>query len=164
MAAISGPEKMQPCGHRGHQISLREDLRRLPIRTAITANISPACTKNSSSHILRPLGMSQVFPKEPKSSYESGLASPKKSLLRDDDQDQVARKLKTRFGRARIPWGRMPCTYSSIDKIRAELAVNETPDPNKCGCRNLRCCEETGHKPGACAAAFAMQFWTFRWE
>src|SRR5215470_13081898 len=42
-------------------------------------------------------------------------------------------------------------TYSSIDKIRAELAwVSETPDPNKCGCRNLRCCEETGHKPGEC--------------
>ena len=36
----------------------------------------------------------------------------------------------------------MPRTYSSIDKIRAELAwVNETPDPNKGGCRNLRCCE-----------------------
>jgi hypothetical protein len=28
----------------------------------------------------------------------------------------------------------MPRTYSSIDKIRAELAwVTETPDPNKCG-------------------------------
>src|SRR5262249_51324083 len=28
----------------------------------------------------------------------------------------------------------MPRTYSSVDKIRAELAwVNETPDPNKCG-------------------------------
>jgi hypothetical protein len=40
----------------------------------------------------------------------------------------------------------MPRTYSSIEKIRAELAwVNETPDPNSCGCRNLRCCEETGH-------------------
>jgi hypothetical protein len=37
----------------------------------------------------------------------------------------------------------MPRTYSSIDKICAELAwVNETPDPDKCGCRNLRCCEE----------------------
>jgi hypothetical protein len=33
----------------------------------------------------------------------------------------------------------MPRTYSSIEKIRAELAwVNETPDPNKCGCRNAR--------------------------
>src|SRR5262245_51439249 len=50
----------------------------------------------------------------------------------------------------------MPRTYSSIDKIRAELAwVNETPDPNKCGCRNVRCCEETGHKPGACAAVWS---------
>jgi hypothetical protein len=29
----------------------------------------------------------------------------------------------------------VPRTYSSKDKIRAELAwVNETPDPNKCGC------------------------------
>jgi len=38
----------------------------------------------------------------------------------------------------------MPRTYSSIEKIRTELAwVNEPPDPNKCGCRNLRCCEET---------------------
>jgi len=35
-------------------------------------------------------------------------------------------------------------THTNIDKIRAELAwVNETPDPNKCGCRNVRCCEET---------------------
>jgi hypothetical protein len=44
----------------------------------------------------------------------------------------------------------MPRTYSSIDKIRAELAwVNETPDPNKCDCRNVRCCEEadTGRMP-----------------
>src|SRR5215470_16175695 len=39
----------------------------------------------------------------------------------------------------------MPRTYSSIDKIRAELAwVNEAPDPNKCGCRNVRYCDETG--------------------
>jgi hypothetical protein len=46
----------------------------------------------------------------------------------------------------------MPKTSSSIDKIRAELAwVTETPDPNRCGCRNLQCCEETGRKPGACA-------------
>jgi hypothetical protein len=48
---------------------------------------------------------------------------------------------------------------------RAELAwVNETPDPNKCGCRNLRSCEETGHRPGACAGAVATKFWTFRSE
>src|SRR5262245_26573027 len=58
----------------------------------------------------------------------------------------------------------MPRTYSSIDKIRAELTwVNETPDPNKCGCRNLRCCEETGHKPGECSGTVATMFWTFRW-
>src|SRR5690242_14436674 len=42
--------------------------------------------------------------------------------------------------------------------------MNETPDPNKCGCRNLRCCEETGHRPGACTSAVATKFWTFRWE
>src|SRR5262247_3809699 len=59
----------------------------------------------------------------------------------------------------------MPRSYSSIDKIRAELAwVTETPDTNKCGCRNVRCCEETGHKPGACSGAVATKFWTFRWE
>src|SRR5215471_13919955 len=50
-------------------------------------------------------------------------------------------------------------------KIRAELAwVNETPDPNKCGCRNLRCCEETGRKPGDCASPVATKFsrqWSF---
>src|SRR5215813_11554441 len=42
----------------------------------------------------------------------------------------------------------MQRTYSSIAKIRAGLSwVNETPDPNKCGCRNVRCCEETGTIP-----------------
>ena len=41
----------------------------------------------------------------------------------------------------------MQRTYSSIDEIRAELAwVTKTPDPNKCGCRNLRCCEETSSR------------------
>src|SRR5262249_57053455 len=56
-------------------------------------------------------------------------------------------------------------TYSSIDKIRDELAwVNETPDPNKCGCRNARCCEETGHKAGACMGGVTTKLWTFRWE
>jgi len=58
----------------------------------------------------------------------------------------------------------MPRSYSSMDKIRAELAwVTDTPDPNKCGCRNLRCCEETGHNPGECAGVVATKFWTFRW-
>jgi len=41
----------------------------------------------------------------------------------------------------------MPARRLTLDAIRAELAwVNETPDPNKRGCRNVRCCEETGHK------------------
>ena len=45
-------------------------------------------------------------------------------------------------------------TFSTIDKIRTELAwVNETPDPNKRGCRNLRRCD-----------AVSTKFWTFRWE
>jgi len=53
-------------------------------------------------------------------------------------------KLKTKWEVQKVPR-----TYSNINKIRAELAwVTETPDPNKCGCRNFRCCEETGHKPG----------------
>jgi hypothetical protein len=59
----------------------------------------------------------------------------------------------------------MPRTYTNTDKIRAELAwVTETPDPNKCGCRNVRYCEETAHKAGACSRAVATKFWTFRWE
>jgi hypothetical protein len=42
----------------------------------------------------------------------------------------------------------MPHRQLNIDAIRAELSwVNETPDPKKCGCRNLIFCEETGHKP-----------------
>jgi hypothetical protein len=53
----------------------------------------------------------------------------------------------------------MPRTYSNIAKIRAELAwVTEPADPNKCGCRNVRCCEETGYKPGACAGVVATKF------
>jgi hypothetical protein len=34
----------------------------------------------------------------------------------------------------------MPRTYSSIKRIRAELAwVNEPVDPNVCGCSHLLC-------------------------
>src|SRR5262245_52854260 len=55
--------------------------------------------------------------------------------------------------------------HSNLEKIRAELAwVNETPDPNKCGCRHLRCCKETGHKPAACTGVVATEFGSFRWE
>ena len=35
--------------------------------------------------------------------------------------------------------GKMPRNDSTIEKIRAELVwVNETPNPNKCGCHNAR--------------------------
>jgi hypothetical protein len=59
----------------------------------------------------------------------------------------------------------MPVRTLSIDAIRAELAwVNQEPDPNKCGCRNVRCCEKSGHKLGECTGTVATKFWTFRWE
>src|SRR5262249_22620084 len=59
----------------------------------------------------------------------------------------------------------MPRTNSSIAKIRAELAwVIERPNQIKCGCGKVRCCEEPGHKPGACSGSVATKFWTFRWE
>src|SRR5262245_383340 len=55
--------------------------------------------------------------------------------------------------------------HASIEMIHAELAwVNETPDPNKCGCRTVQCCEETGHSPGACAGSVVGKLWSFRWE
>src|SRR5262249_4580727 len=52
----------------------------------------------------------------------------------------------------------------SMPSAQNSFGVTETPDPNKCGCRNLRCCEETGHKPGACVGTVATKFWTFWWE
>jgi len=59
----------------------------------------------------------------------------------------------------------MPRIFSSIDKIRAELAwVNETPDPNKCGRRSLRCCKETEHKAGACTGAVQRSSGRFGWS
>jgi len=36
--------------------------------------------------------------------------------------------------------------------------MNETPDANKCGCRNLRCCGQTGHKPAHVAALSQQSF------
>jgi hypothetical protein len=37
----------------------------------------------------------------------------------------------------------MPRTCSLIDKIRTQLTWGtETPDPNKCGCRNVLCCRD----------------------
>ena len=59
----------------------------------------------------------------------------------------------------------MAAHRSTLAAIRAELAwINEMPNPNKCGCRNFRCCEETRHKPGACTGAVITKCWTFRWE
>jgi hypothetical protein len=59
----------------------------------------------------------------------------------------------------------MPRKRVNLQEIRAELTwVTETPDPNKCGCRNVRCCEETGHQKGACPGVVATKFWSFRWE
>src|SRR5258705_13287616 len=58
----------------------------------------------------------------------------------------------------------MQRTYSWIDKIRAELSwVTETTDPNKCGCRNLRCCRVRRHESGGCSRAPCKKL-TFRWE
>jgi hypothetical protein len=59
----------------------------------------------------------------------------------------------------------MPRTFSSIDKIRAELAwVNEPVDPTRCGCRHAQCCKDNGHEPGGCGGAVASKLWTFRLE
>jgi hypothetical protein len=57
----------------------------------------------------------------------------------------------------------MPRLSSSIEKIRAELAwVNEPVDPNVCGCRHLRCCEQTGHTAGKCPRKPTEKMWSFR--
>src|SRR6266850_8195835 len=59
----------------------------------------------------------------------------------------------------------MPIRHSSIESIRAELTwVTETPDPNRCGCRHVLCCEREGHAPGACGSSPTTKLWTFRWE
>jgi hypothetical protein len=59
----------------------------------------------------------------------------------------------------------MPRTYSSIEKIRAELAwVNETPDPKNVAVAISDAARKLGTGQGACAGAVATKFWTFRWE
>lgn len=59
----------------------------------------------------------------------------------------------------------MPRRSLTPDAFRKELAwVNETPDPNKCGCRNKLCCERERHPPGGCMTPPATKLWTFRWE
>ena len=54
---------------------------------------------------------------------------------------------------------------SSVQRIIEELAwVRETPDPAKCGCRDVRCGKENGHHAGKCGHAPTEKLWTFRWE
>jgi len=48
--------------------------------------------------------------------------------------------------------------------MRLELEAMSCRNPESFGCRNVRCCEETGHKPGVCAGVVATKFWTFRWK
>jgi hypothetical protein len=51
----------------------------------------------------------------------------------------------------------------TVDVIRAELAwVNETPDPNMCGCRHLLCCEQTSHAVGKCPRLPTEKVWSFK--
>jgi hypothetical protein len=59
----------------------------------------------------------------------------------------------------------MPRTYSSIEKIRAELVwLNESVDPNVCGCRHMLCCEKTGHALAKCPNKPTEKIWSFRQE
>ena len=59
----------------------------------------------------------------------------------------------------------MPRIFSSIDKIRAELAwVNEPVDPNVGGCRHLLCCEQTSHAVGRCPRVPTEKMWSLRQE
>ena len=52
---------------------------------------------------------------------------------------------------------------SSVQRIIEELAwVRETPDPAKCGCRDVRCGKENGHHAGKCGHAPTEKLWTFR--
>jgi hypothetical protein len=51
----------------------------------------------------------------------------------------------------------------TVDVIRAELAwVNETPDPNMCGCRHLLCCEQTSRAVGKCPRLPTEKVWSFK--
>src|SRR5215468_2059279 len=59
----------------------------------------------------------------------------------------------------------MPARRLSLDAIRAELAwVNQEPDPNRCGCRNVLCCEREHHAPGACTSLPTTKLWMCRWS
>src|SRR4030095_7208009 len=53
----------------------------------------------------------------------------------------------------------------TLNKIQSRTLVGqELVDANTCGCRNVRNCEGTRHRPGACTGTVATKFWTFRWE
>jgi hypothetical protein len=41
---------------------------------------------------------------------------------------------------------------ANLNQIKKDLGyLSKEPDPNKCACRNVRCCEREGHAPGWCA-------------
>ena len=59
----------------------------------------------------------------------------------------------------------MPRPSVSLKQIREELVwVSQTPDPNKCGCRDMQCGKARGHFAGTCAESPVTKLWTFRWE
>src|SRR5215831_7339962 len=51
------------------------------------------------------------------------------------------------------------CLHSRCGYLPWQI-MGHTPDE----CRYVRCCDETGHKPGVCVGTVATRFWTFRWE
>jgi len=54
---------------------------------------------------------------------------------------------------------------TSAEEIVKELSwVSETPDPSKCGCRDVRCGKDSGHVAGECGHAPTEKLWAFRWE
>ena len=59
----------------------------------------------------------------------------------------------------------MPRRRLSAPRFRQELSwVSTEPDPQKCSCRNHRCCRGTGHAAGECTSYPTTKFWGFRWE
>src|SRR5262245_53110090 len=53
---------------------------------------------------------------------------------------------------------------SRCHPCRTRMGKRNAKNSNKCGCRNVRCCEETGHKRSECAQPVSTKFWTFRWN
>ena len=53
----------------------------------------------------------------------------------------------------------------SVRKFKQELSwVSADPDPEKCGCRDYRCCSERDHAAGECPSLPTTRVWSFRWE